>query len=158
MVTLKFKKPVDSTPSGVDGVVLTFPFQVIHLGAGAMHDQVEEYAISVAISGTLSAMWGFENYHEDPLGLAPTLFQYAKEEATQRLIAGTLEEEGKDEGGRVSLRSGEAPEQNPFDPAKLEDPAGATYKLDLEQERHPREGQGGGSPMGFQFPDKGDES
>lgn len=149
MTRLQFGEPYDSTPSAVDVKRVTFPFQVVDLAGGALRDTASEGSISVGISGTLMAMWGFpHDSHNDPY-LQKTLFEFARQEAWARLIDGSLEEHHS-----IRLMTNTAPKRNPFDPAKIPNPDGwVSPEFDLDALREEEQiKQREERKIGFQLP------
>ena len=144
---IRFGKPYDVTRSGLDGTQIAFPFTVTRPGVGARRDAVIEHRVIVDISGTRSTIWGFGRHPDTAAEIAPTLFEYARPAVFEALVDGTLNE---DESVRTSIPD---TGQYPFDPAKLTQPDGATYEIDLDEAKRQRQlGQRG--PIGFRFPDQ----
>src|SRR5690606_21559900 len=129
MTTIQFGEPYDVTPGGHDGTKIAFPFRVVRPGADARRDEVTEHRVIVDISGTRSSIWGLGRRPNSVEEIAPTLFEYAREAAFEKLIDGQLSET---ESVRIRVRD---EGQYPFDPSKLTNPLGATYQIDLEEAR-----------------------
>ena len=118
MTCVASQSPKDITPDGVDAVILRFPFIVTHVGQGALKDSHSDHLISVEISRTLMAMWGFPHDANEHLDFQKTLFEFARRE-----LIGLLVNELLDERHDIRLMTNTAPSRNPFDPAKIPDPS-----------------------------------
>lgn len=118
MTLVASHSPTNGTPPCLDGVILRFPFTVTHLGQGALKDSHNEHHVSVEISRTLMAMWGFAHDDSDHSDLQKTLFEFARREAIGLLLNGLLGEHHE-----IRLMTNTAPPRNPFDPAKIPDPS-----------------------------------
>jgi hypothetical protein len=133
MVTVTFREPRDVTPGGLDGKRIAFPFEVRRPGSGAGLDEVSEHIITVEISGTLLEVWGLERRPQGISVLSRSLFEYAYETAREKIIEGSLPQLHK-----IELHIENTPNEYPFDPAKLTEPKGAFYQIDLENEQRLR--------------------
>lgn len=90
-------------------------------------------------------MWGFDRFNQDFPLLSKHLFESARESAYKHLIENTL-----DNLEEISLYTTNSPKNNPFDPQKLQNPAGAIYEIDLPQARQfYEEGRDHHRPIGF---------
>ena len=125
---LEFGRPRDVTPGDLDGIIIRFPFEVTRLGEGALRDRVTQHEITVSISGTLVSMWGFGRFLEanQSQPLVKTLFEFARQDVVSKLEEGRLGEHEE-----LRLYTNTAPKENPFDPARIDEPAGAVYTVDL---------------------------
>jgi len=125
MTIVKFGNHRDVTKPSVDGKDFKFPFTVTTQGHGALHDKRTEHSIIVGISNHLLWQWKVEAGE-----IAKYLLPFAWDEVKGYLIEGSLRERHK-----ITLLTNNAPDQYPFKPSKLSNPNGATYTLDLEEER-----------------------
>ena len=144
-VTIQFGEPYDVTPGGHDGTKVAFPFTVTRPGSGAKRDVTTQHRVIVDISGTRSTIWGFGRNPNAVAEMAPTLFEYARPAVFDALVDETLKE------GESIRTSVNAEGEYPFDPAKLMEPNGATYEVDLEEAQRRRQGSRKGS-IGFNLP------
>lgn len=125
---IDFGHPRDVGPNDLDGVVIRFPFTVHRVAVGARQDTITEYTVDVKIGGTLFPMWGL-GLKTDPLQNPPlikTLFESAREEVVSKLQAGTLQNDFK-----ITLQYGSVPDQNPYDLAKIPNPDGFSFRLEI---------------------------
>ena len=127
-VTVKFGAPSRSSKRGYHGLVVTYPFDVQVEGDELARESGSKPTVSVNISGTLLATWGFSGYEDDITAPARVLFQFAKERVLARLQEGSLREETF-----VSLRISDQPKERPFDPEDLEDSEGQEYVVELNE-------------------------
>jgi len=73
-------------------------------------------------------MWGFGRFSEagQSPALVKTLFEFARQD-----VIGKLEEGRLGEHEELRLYTNTAPNENPFDPTRISEPAGATYTVEL---------------------------
>ncbi len=128
MAQVAFGKPVNATPPGLDGVVISFPFSILRIGRGALRDTVTQHKIRVSISGTLLTMWGFSRSNESNNVLVRTLFEYARQSVRTKLSDGTFME-----NEQIEVDTTSAPKRNPYDPSKIPNPEGVTIEITTDQ-------------------------
>lgn len=128
-ITVKFGKPKNVTPGGLDGVIVRFPFTVIKPGRGALKDKIEEHIIDVSISGTLYSMWGFGRFFLDhqPPDAIKTLFQFSWEKIKEKLKDDTL-----DEHEEVVLYTSTELKENPYDVNKIKFPTETSFIVSVQ--------------------------
>lgn len=126
MTEIRFGTPFDATPPGQGGiVVITYPVTITARSADFGYDKMSNHQVSVQISRTLHDIWGYE--HDE---LLKVLFNYACKELQNRLATGGLAEDI-----RIELHRGNTPNERPFDPAKMPEPAGAEFSIDPVQNK-----------------------
>lgn len=126
MADIRFGTPFDATPPGQGGIiVITYPFTFTARPADLGYDKASDHQASVQISRSLHDLWGYK-----PEELLKVLFKYAWKEIQNRLGTGGLAEDI-----RIELHTGNTPTQRPFDPAKMPEPAGGEFRIDLLQKK-----------------------
>lgn len=121
MATLTFSQPQRNYPDNNKLVTAyRYPFKVTHPGEGAHYDKVTEHVVEVHVSSTLESIW---DYSADELLLV--MFELGRQHVTNQLEAGELEDYQL-----LDLHTNNAPKERPFDPAKIDDPDGATYRVE----------------------------
>lgn len=113
--------------SGRDRREFVFPFRVVDttlMGAPEEESQSKHHKVKVDVSGTLEACWGLEGGD-----LIKVMYEYGKRHVVQKLKDGTL-----DDKEELFLSTANAEQRCPFNPKRIEEPAGATVRLETEGE------------------------
>ena len=113
--------------SGRDRREFVFPFRVVDtalIGAPEEESQSKHYKVKVDVSRTLETCWGL-----DEGNLIKVMYEYGKRHVVQKLKDGTL---GDREELFLSTYNTEQP--CPFNPERIEQPAGASVRLETEGE------------------------
>jgi hypothetical protein len=108
-------------------VVLRFPFTVRRIRKGALPQVPSHHYVDVKISDIRMVEWGFGSESEalDNLSFVKTLFAFALDEVTPKLRSRDIRESYS-----KVLHTGNSPEKNPYDPAKVPDPERLSFHIE----------------------------
>ncbi|MBT9174252.1 MAG: hypothetical protein DDT21_02664 [Syntrophomonadaceae bacterium] len=129
-IRVTFDKPRDVGANDLDGVILRFPFVVQTIHEGAEKDTASVHTVSVGITGTRQAEWQLATQGTNHLqndALVKTLFEYARREVEKQAREGSLQEHTE----IPLLGTYNSPASNPFDVAKIPNPEGFSFEVEL---------------------------
>ena len=120
--TLIFKDPQE-LPTRRDATEYRFPFRLVDsqlIGAPEEMARSSQHVLTVGVSGTLEACWKL------PKHLLPrVLFEYGRRHLRQKVLDGALSDSEE-----LLLHTGNAETKCPFDPARIDNPSGATVVIE----------------------------
>ncbi|MGD0017085.1 MAG: hypothetical protein ABSC38_06190 [Verrucomicrobiia bacterium] len=130
MKTLRFGKPRNITPPGLDGIVWRFPYTVVDsdlVGSPREKPQMSSHTLDAEISAWMTINWQLMD--DD---VPKVLFELGKDVLRQLLQKGDLPEKHK-----FSVLTNTYPKACPVDPDRIADPAGTVVEIEVN------------SPIGF---------
>lgn len=151
-MVVRFSKPREVSPRGLDGLIFEFPCKIIEPNPGARKDDVRECRPIAKISITQLATWEsgslFEGENHDLI--AATLFEYIRKSVYEAIAR----EESPDEI-EVSLNDNTAESEYPFEVNDLMDPDGYEIEVDLTKlkDRYASD-QDSDKKIGFDIPEE----
>ena len=129
--TVRFNKPIYLQTSR-DAAEFAYPFVVeyiIHEGKPEEKLISESFRIMVGISGTLATMWGYGVYDNSDLNiLKKFLYEHGKRKVIKKIKDNTL-----NVNEELILLTNNSPQENPYNPDKIEEPNGAIIKVEIPE-------------------------
>ena len=122
--TLRFGSPTNTTPPGLDGMVIRFPFTMVDsqlVGAAEECQKTSRHTLDVTISRTRRAAWNM-----DDSDLVRVLFEIGKRKCDERLQEGDLPEHVA-----VEVTAATHPAECLFDPERISNPDGAEVVVEI---------------------------
>lgn len=143
---ITFGVPTDVGPNHLHTVVVRFPLTIRRISKGALKDIESQHHIDVEMSDTLMAIWRLNSEHNvlsnEPL--IKTLFEYARSLLIEKLNLRDLQEYYQ-----IDLNTGTVPKENPYDPGKIQNPIGFSFRFTIPEKLEVKERGGPNIPKVF---------